>query len=44
MLSMASIGPIISVLATGLWVQRESTPADSSRYRSCEHLIRNKTN
>jgi hypothetical protein len=42
MLSMASIGPIISVLATGLWVQRESTPGDSSRYRSCEYLIRNK--
>ncbi len=44
MLSMASIGPIISVLATGLWVQRESTAGDSSRYRGCGHLVRNKTN
>ncbi|MGB5718571.1 MAG: DUF1538 domain-containing protein [Gammaproteobacteria bacterium] len=44
MLSMASIGPIISVLATGLWVQRESSAGDSSRYRGCEHLVRNGTN
>jgi len=44
MLSMASIGPIISVLATGLWVQRESSAGDSSRYRGCEYLVRNGKN
>jgi hypothetical protein len=44
MLSMASIGPIISVLATGLWIRRENTPGDSGSYSGCEHLISNKAN